>query len=467
MDKKFSKNEMTPAIVVAGTHSGVGKTTIVTGIIGALVRKGYSVQSFKIGPDYIDTGFHKKANGCESFNLDSWLMSKTALINFYNKKTDDKDIAVIEGVMGLFDGGKNGVSSTAEIAKLLGVPVVLVVDCKSMGQSVGAIVKGFVEYDEELNVAGVIANRLGTKSHEQIIRETLENLEVELLGCLPRNEKLVAPSRHLGLVPTTEFSSEDYVEEAICKVEENIDFTNLMAIANLVQKKEFVNDRNEPIARFKGLKIGIAKDEAFSFYYPSSLEVLERIGAELVYFSPIHDEKLPKVAGLILGGGFPESFLNELMENKTMIEDIKQKAKMGMPIYAECGGYMYLCNSIRDFENKEYIMCDIVPAKAIMCDKLQRVGYVTGKLKKDCAFGDKGDLLKGHEFHFSKIEMLKEYDKAFELYSNRRGRMEDGGYISENGNIIASYLHIHFSSCIKQVEKYMRRCAEYEREHND
>lgn len=466
--KKEKNIKPTPTIVIAGTHSGVGKTTIVTGLIASLAKKGYKVQSFKIGPDYIDTGFHTKASGRESFNLDSWLMPKEGLIEFYNEKSKDAEIVIIEGVMGLFDGGKNGISSTAEIAKAIGAPVILVVDCKAMGQSVGALVKGFVEYDKDLNLAGVIVNRIGTSSHEDIIRETLKNLKIKIIGCIRRNENLFAPARHLGLVPTTEFSSDEYILEACKVITENIDFNKLFDIAKSVKVISLNNEYNKTIKITEKVKIAVAKDEAFSFYYPSSLEILEKMGVEIVPFSPIFDKNLPDdISGIILGGGFPESFLLELEKNKNIREAIYQNAIKGMPIYAECGGYMYLCESIKDFSDKEFKMCGVIPARAIMCKKLQRVGYVTGKLKKDCVFGNIGDQFKGHEFHFSKIESINDYDKAFELYSNRLGKLPDGGYISKDGNVLASYLHLHFLSCIKSVEKFILSCKKYKGEKNE
>ncbi len=360
---------MIPRLVIAATQSGSGKTTIATGLLSALREQGLVVQSFKVGPDYIDPGYHTIASGRPAHNLDSWLVPRENLPELFAAESEGADIAVIEGVMGLYDGGREGISSTAEIAKLLQAPVVLVLDVKSMGASAAAIAKGFRDYDPEVNLAGVILNRLGSETHEAMIRQAMKEIDMPILGALRRDDSLHMPERHLGLLPAAENEREQQTIDSMgAAVAKSLDIEAILHIACLnddIEVPEPLDVTNEP----KKCRIGIAKDEAFSFYYPASLRVLEMMGAELVPFSPLNDDSLPKVDGLLIGGGFPEMFAEKLQENEAMRTAIKEAAAKGMPIYAECGGYMYLLDSLKDFEGREFAMCGVLKGTATMTKK--------------------------------------------------------------------------------------------------
>lgn len=421
-------------IVIAATQSGSGKTTIVAGILSALKNRGMKVQSYKIGPDYIDGGFHEIASGKPAHNLDSWLVGEK-LADIFFETAKNSDIAVIEGVMGLYDGGRGGIGSTAEVAKILNAPVILVIDAKSMGASAAAIALGFKNFDSEINIAGVILNRVGSITHAKMIVDALDKLNIKCFGAIPRNENFVLPERHLGLVPTAENNFTDVIEKISRAVEENINLDELLKISEI-----------------PAVKIAVAKDEAFNFYYAESLRELEKFGAEIIYFSPIHDKNLPTCDGIILGGGFPEIFAAQLEKNISMREDIKNFSK---PIYAECGGFMYLMKSIKNFDGEIFEMCGVIDSQAVMTEKLQMVGYVLATLKKNCIIGSVGEKIHAHEFHFSAADTDK---NIFECERLRTGKKYLAGYCDKN--IVASYLHVHFAGCPSVAKNFVNACRE-------
>ena len=450
-----------PRIVIAGTNSGVGKTTIVTGLVGYLASQNLNVQPFKVGPDYIDPGFHEKASGRSSYNLDTWMTPEDKLVDTFQKLSEGADISIIEGVMGLYDGGANGVSSTADIAKKLQAPIILVLDCKSVGYSIAATALGFREYDKDVHIAGVILNRLGSDRHEQMVREVMEKIGMPVIGVFHRDDQLKTPERHLGLTPVTEIETNQILKHMAEAAEKSVDIEQLIAIAKSApqipktEKTEVTNPRN--------VKIGVAKDEAFTFYYPQSLEYLEELGATLVPFSPLKDKQIPEVDGLIFGGGFPEMFLNELSGNADLVENIRRLAKDGMPIYAECGGLMYLCRGIEGFDGDYHEMVGLVPAVCQMQKKLQRVGYVSGDALKNSIIADKGDMLKGHEFHFSTLVpdcSSEDFSWAYSLRGTRQAKPHEEGYTYEN--VLASYLHLSFVGNPKAAEKFINSCMKYQ-----
>ena len=450
---KFAKKF--PRIVIAATQSGAGKTTITCGIIAALRKRGLKVQSYKVGPDYIDTGFHEIAAGRSAKNLDSWLVGKDKLTEIFFET--DADIAIIEGVMGLYDGGRGGISSTAEIAKILNAPVILVIDAKSAGISVAATALGFREFDKDLNFAGVILNRIGSDSHEKMIVDALNKINIKSFGAIRRDDEIILPSRHLGLVQAIENNFADILDKISEKISAQI---NLEEILNIAEKFSdcAVEKKSSLIPNPFSLKIGIARDEAFSFYYDESLRELEKLGAEIIFFSPLHDKNLPKVDGIILGGGYPEIFAKNLSENKKIRAEIKRAAENNLPIYAECGGYMYLMNSLTDFDGKIFEMCGVIPNQAVMTDKLQMVGYVDVTLERDCIIGKRGDNFHAHEFHFSK-EVFDVREKIFSCEKLRTGEKYFAGYANEN--VVASYLHVHFAGCPNVAEKFFNACCNY------
>lgn len=457
------KSYAIPRVVIAGTNSGVGKTTIVAGLLAAFHEQGKKVQAFKVGPDYIDPGFHKLASGRDCYNLDTWLVPPHKMKPFFTEMAGDAELAIIEGVMGLYDGGREGVSSTAEIAKSLDAPVILVIDCKAMGESAAAIAKGFKEYDTAVNFAGVLLNRIGSDNHEHMIRVAMERLGIPVLGVIHRDERMHSPERHLGLTPVTEVNPQTALDKIREAIKQSVD---LEALAKLAEEAPtlIVPDRVVTAAEGPTVRIGVAYDEAFSFYYPASLQALAEAGADLVYFSPLKDKELPKVDALLFGGGFPEMFLNQLSENKSMLVSIKEVALTDMPIYAECGGLMYLCESVTDFEGQARPMVGLVPARCVMQAKLQKVGYVTATALQDTLLASEGDSLRGHEFHFSTMEPVapmttETFPWAFQFEGGRKGQVYQGGYSKEH--ILATYLHLNFAGNEAAAERFVTAARTY------
>ena len=448
-----------PRVVIAGTNSGVGKTTIVTGLLAYFHSKGYQVQPFKVGPDYIDPGFHAKAAGRDSYNLDTWMTPADRLVPTFSSLSDGADISIIEGVMGLYDGGANGVSSTADIAKKLKAPVILVLDCKSVGYSIAATALGFREYDKDVHIAGVILNRLGSERHEAMVREVMEKIHMPVIGAFHRDDDLKTPERHLGLTPVTEIETQQLISHMGEAAGKWVDTEALLTIAQNAPALDVPEETN--LGEKQNVRIGVARDEAFSFYYPASLEALERRGATLVDFSPLKDQEIPDVDGLIFGGGFPEMFLHELENNTSMKASIQKAAADGMPIYAECGGLMYLCQKIQGFDGETYDMVGLVPGTCVMQKKLQRVGYVTGTALRDSIIAKQGDTLKGHEFHFSILECGDDFPWAYTLQGTRQKTGHIEGYAKDN--VLASYLHLSFDGNPCAADCFMRKIAEYKK----
>ena len=449
-----------PRIVLAGVSSGVGKTTIVTGLTALFHAQGLIVQPFKVGPDYIDPGFHEKAAERPSYNLDTWLTREERLGTGFAMLSEGADISLIEGVMGLYDGGGKGVSSTAQIAKLLKAPVVLIINCQSIGTSAAAIAMGYKLYDPEVRFAGVILNKLGSAKHEAMIREAMEDLDIPVLGALHRDAELKTPERHLGLTPVTEIETKDLIRHMRDDAGRWIDTAALRRIAEsapaIVWEEEAQTRVTEPV------RIGVAQDEAFTFYYPTNLRALESRGAELVPFSPMRDAALPDVDGLVFGGGFPEMFLKELSGNASMKAALAKAAGEGMPVYAECGGLMYLCRDIVDFEGARYAMAGLVPAVCRMQKKLQRVGYVTAKALRPSILADEGAELRGHEFHFSTMEPIAEdFPWAYCMQGIRQQEPHREGYALRN--VTASYLHMNFDGNPGAADRFVESCAAYRR----
>lgn len=451
-----------PRIVIGAVSSGSGKTTIVTGMLSALRQQGIVVQSYKVGPDYIDPGYHQLASGHPAHNLDSWLMSENTMAEIFADNAKTCQLAIIEGVMGLYDGGNKGISSTAEIAKLLKAPVLLVIDCKSMGASAAAIALGFKQYDQELRLAGVILNRVGSDNHERMIREAMDALEIPVLGAVRRNNELTMPERHLGLLPVEENSEQQVVEAMGEVMAKQLDIEGILAIANNSEPLE-VEQKRGVVAEKTKVRIAVAHDDAFSFYYAESLKELEQLGAEIIEFSPLSDKVVPESDGMIFGGGFPEMFASRLSTNKSMVESVAQAAAKGMPIFAECGGFMYLSQALVDFAGNRYPMTGILPGVVQMNKKLQMVGYVEAELLADSILGAKGTKFRGHEFHFSSEQEENSVDvnveRAFCFVRARNGACHLGGFIK--GNVLGSYLHLHFAGYPKAAECFVNSCLNF------
>ena len=449
-------------LVIAGSRSGVGKTTISLGLMAALTNRGYEVQPYKVGPDYIDPGFHTLVTDNPSYNLDSYFLGEKGVKEVFADNTANSFISIIEGVMGLFDGkGKESTSSTAEIAKILNSPVVLVVDGKKMAQSGAALAYGYKNYDSELDVRGIILNNIGSQRHYQLLKEAIESkpVNLEVLGYLLRQDKLELPERHLGLVPTQESKDlNNYISKLVKLIERNIDIEKILEIADksleINQEKKKLYKKEEKY----NVDLGIAYDQAFNFYYQYNLDVLEEMGANLIYFSPLKDNNLPKVDGIYLGGGFPESFLKQLESNRSMKKDIFKKAQKGMPVYAECGGLMYLSDLIVDLKKNKYKMAGLISGQIEMKDSLQEMGYKEIEVVKDNVILNKGEKARGHVFHYSKISKIsKEVKKCYKL---KKDKLE--GY-SSKFNVLASYLHLHFGSNLNIVNRFLHTAKKFKK----
>ena len=449
-----------PRIVIAATQSGAGKTTLVTGLLSALKARGLQVQSFKVGPDYIDLGYHHIASGRIGHNLDTWLVPKERLADIFARECMDADIAVIEGVMGLYDGGRSGVSSTAEIAKELHSPVLLVIDAKSVGASAAATALGFRLYDTEVNLVGVLLNRIGSATHEAMIREAMTDIHMPVFGALHRDMALALPERHLGLTPVEEHEAAETIRSVGERVGEAVNIDRILTCARSAPMLSFT-DRQ--VQRKKvTCRIGVARDDAFSFYYAASLAELEKNGAELIPFSPLHDEILPEVDGLIIGGGFPEMFARQLSVNESMRTAVRVNADRGMPIYAECGGYMYLMENLVDFSGVAYPMVGIFSGEAHMTERLQMVGYVEAHQEVDTVLGCAGLSLHGHEFHFSveKLEQQAEFVRPFTFTKLRNGARYPAGRVYKK--TLGSYLHLHFAGCPQAAQAFVEVCGAWD-----
>lgn len=448
-----------PRVVIAATQSSSGKTTVVTGILRALKNKGMKVQPFKVGPDYIDPSYHGMAAGRAGHNLDTWLVDESRINDLFASEAENADIAIIEGVMGLYDGGKNGISSTAQLAKKLQAPVILVINVQSMGDSAAAIALGFKLYDEEVNLAGVILNRLGSPTHKMLIEEAMARINVPVFGAVYRDDSVHMPERHLGLTPAQENNAKEIIEIISAKIAKEVYLDEIIKLACAAPPLEVQENKQSNAA--KDIVIAVAKDKAFSFYYPASLKQLSDCGAKIEFFSPLEDETIPSNASaLIFGGGFPEIFADKLAANKSMLTSIRRANENKMPIYAECGGYMYLMQGIFDFDSNFHAMAGIIPATAKMNKKLQTVGYVKAKNLHDNILGEKDCVYHGHEFHFStQSEEAQDFPWAFEFVKMRNNAEYKAGYAKDN--ILGSYLHLHFLGSKKAADCLLEKAREY------
>lgn len=432
--------------VVAGTHSGCGKTSVSLGLMRALSRMGHAVQPYKCGPDFIDPGHHSRASGRTCHNLDGWMLTPGINRDIFHRYAADSDIALAEGVMGLHDGysGTREEGSTAHLAKQLGLPVVLVVDARSMARSAAALVSGYTSFDPDVRFAGVIFNRVGSESHAGLLREAMGMLPgIPVLGCLGRNEQIELPSRHLGLHMAAEENEARY-DRLADWIEVCLDLDMLVGTIPLVE----IAPPTDPKLPEPRVRLGVARDEAFCFYYGENLRLLRLAGAELVEFSPLHDKKLPDdLDGLYFGGGYPELYAFELSQNTRMKKQVRAFHASGRGIYAECGGFMYLMRDIVSREQGRFAMTDIFPVRAAMNDRFRALGYREVKTTADSLLGPAGTLARGHEFHYSAIDDQDASETIPAIYAlhDRKGpRNHPEGFLV--GNTLGSYVHLHFGS---------------------
>ncbi|MGT2933996.1 cobyrinate a,c-diamide synthase [Streptococcus catagoni] len=446
--------------MIAGVSSGVGKTTITLGLLKALANRGYKVQPYKVGPDYIDSSYHSRITGRASRNLDSFMIPNRDYLNWaYYHCQEDADVALVEGVMGLFDGlgTDKDCASSADIAKKLDLPVILLVNGKSSSTSVAAIVHGFDTFDPHLQIAGVIINGLASQGHYQLIKKAIERYsQVPVLGYFPKNTEFKLPSRHLGLVPDVEL--EDFEKTMTLlgdMAQEHIDLDQLLEVVERPKRPV-----KNPFTLWKGesLRIAYALDQAFHFYYEDNLELLRSLGVSLLPFSPLKDQQLPEADAYYFGGGFPEVFAKQLSDNHSFRKSVLKAHKEGIPIFAECGGLMYLGKDLQ-IEEDCYDMVGIFEGESIMTSRLKRFGYCQAKTKTDGLFGPKGTEIRGHEFHHSVFQTKEE-----PVLSMKKVRDQElvatweCGY--QKGHSFASYLHIHFyqdEALLAHFLDYIRR----------
>jgi len=458
---------MIPRVVVAGTSSGAGKTTVACGLIGALRARGLTVQGFKVGPDYIDPSHHALASGRPPRNLDAFLSGPELIAPLARHGMAGADVAVVEGVMGLFDGasGRGELASTAHVAKLLDAPVVLVVDASAMARSAAAIVHGYRTYDPDVHVAGVVLNRVGSDHHEQLLREAIEPLGVPVLGALRRDKRVATPERHLGLVPAGE--REPRAREALAAlaaaVERHVDLEALLALVRSAPALDGPawNPAEERSARAgdgvanserrasaatspggagaaSGARIAIAHGPAFLFHYEENLELLRAAAAELLPFDPLRDAALPDGANaLLLAGGFPEVYGAELADNVPLRAQVAALARAGAPALAECGGLLYLCERLDEHE-----MCGVLPVRARMGERLAALGYREATAATATPWLAAGTCLRGHEFHYARVEPAASAAPAWTLAARGVERAE--GFVA--GSVQASFLHVHWAA---------------------
>jgi cobyrinic acid a,c-diamide synthase len=446
-----------PRVVIAGTSSGAGKTTVACGLIGALRARGAVVQGFKVGPDFIDPSYHALASGRPGRNLDAFLSGPELIAPLARHGGQGADIAVIEGVMGMFDGasGRGELASTAHVAKLLRAPVLLVVDASAMARSAAAIVHGFTSFDPELELAGVIFNRVGSDHHELLLREAVEPLGIPVLGALRRDERVAAPERHLGLVPAGEREPRtraalDTLADAVARYCDVEALERLARGAPALPGAEW-SPQPRGAAPAPGSRIAVARGRAFCFHYEENLELLAAAGAELCSFDPIDDAELPDGArALVLAGGFPEVFGAELEANAPLRAQVAAFASSGKPVLAECGGLLFLLDRLDGHE-----MCGVLRARATMGGRLT-LGYREAVAATATPWLEAGERVRGHEFHYSTIESSQAARApAWRLSSRGDERIE--GFAT--GAVQASYLHVHWAAHPQLGWRFARAAA--------
>ena len=426
---------------------------------------------FKVGPDFIDPGHHTKIAGKTSFNLDSWMLSKEYNTRIFNENTKGSDIAVVEGVMGLFDGvdGLSEAGSTAQMAKWLDLPVVLIVSAKGKARSAAAIVQGFENFDKDLKIAGVIFTKTGSLRHYDYLKKAVEqNCRTKCLGFMPRNDSIVMPERHLGLVTADELDiGKNVLSTLTSMVKDHIDMEGLI---NCLDVFESTGNTETAISGFPGEQsptIAVARDKAFCFYYQDNLDILKKFGAKIVEFSPLNDDGLPQnIDGIYFGGGYPEVFARELSQKTNLLQEIKEKSISGMPIYGECGGFMFLCNKLSNMgETKKYPMSGCFDLNVQMSKRLRSLGYREITLKQDTIIGKKGDVLRGHEFHYSSLENDDSgISNVYHVTSRAGQNISLKGY--QVSNTLGSYLHIHFGSNEECAKYFVDTCKGFKDKKN-
>ena len=468
------------SIIIAGERSGVGKTTVTLTLLASLRRRGVKVQSFKVGPDYIDPMFHQYVTGLPCRNLDAVLTSESYVQQCFHHHSPQSEYTLVEGVMGLFDGishlsttsEKTDFASTAHVARLLDIPIILVIDCSRLSGSVAAIAHGYCSLDSRIKVAGLVLNRVGSDRHLSLLKAALSPLQLPILGVLRRQDNITIPDRHLGLIPTAELAELDQIINSLADLGDiYFDWDKLLPLLKSASSPNFhtppVLSPTLPLARGgleRGIphkaeiscKIAVARDQAFNFYYQDNLDLLEELGAELVFWSPLNDDQLPKdIQGMYFGGGFPEVFAQQLSKNTSLIQTVKNSILAGIPTIAECGGLMYLCEKIIDFDGNSWSMVGILPTYAQM-DKRLTLGYRRAVVLENTFLLDSNQNIFGHEFHRSHL-ITNSPQPLFNTYRYDCDENTgfEGWYLP---NVHASYIHQHWGESREIPQRFIQKC---------
>ena len=465
--------------MIAGTHSGCGKSTVAMGLNRLLSRRGMALQPWKCGPDYIDPGFHTAAAGRTCRNLDTRLMPESAVKELFSHHGKKADLSLVEGVMGYYDGdgGRRDEGSSYHLAKTLGLPVFLVLDVRSMAQSAGALASGYLNHRSDTTVAGFILNRTGSARHEGMVRDAVEAATgLPVIGCVPRQKDIALPERHLGLVLAEEqmdplMSALDRMADLL---DEHLDMDKLLSLSTVESRGDaeeageggglYGRSPRPSVPAEKKPRIAVARDEAFAFYYQDNLDLLEDRGAELVEFSPLTADRLPEgCRALYFGGGYPERFAEALSGNASLLDELRREAEAGMPIYGECGGYMYLAESLRDADGNLWPMAGLLPGRITMTSGLRALGYGDVRWEKDSFLAPAGTVVPGHLFHWSALEEPACEEELFTM--DRRDSILKEGFMRKN--VLASYIHFHFASRPEMAEAFVAAASDYDASKND
>ncbi len=460
-----------PGIVIAGLRGGSGKTIISLGITAAWKEKGFKVSPFKKGPDYIDAGWLSRAAGRPCYNLDTFLCFPSTVVQSYLHNSKNSDIAVVEGNRGLYDGiDTDGSTSTAELAKLLNLPVLLVLDCTKSTRTMAALLMGCMKFDPDINICGVILNRVAGKRHEGKVRTNIEKFcNIPVFGAVPKLKAKDFPERHMGLVTSDEHAFSAQAIAAAAKVaKENIDLDRLYdVVSDRVQHNDLKSPVEKPATsnhtyHFESVTIGIIRDSAFQFYYPDNIDALEKLGADIVFISPLKEKRVPEVHAIYMGGGFPETHAPQLAKNKDFRAHLKMLSKKGLPIYAECGGLIFLGESIC-LDDVEYPMTGILPIKFGLSNRPQGHGYTKVEVAYKNPFYEKGEVLKGHEFRYSRIINIEYQDNemAFRMERGKGILEKKDGFFKDN--TFGTYTHIHALGAPSWAPSLIKKAIDFKR----
>ncbi len=455
----------TPGILLTAPASGSGKTLITCGILQALVNRGQKIVSFKCGPDYIDPMFHGKVIGTKSRNLDTFFTDADTTRYLYEKNTEGFDLAVVEGVMGYYDGlgGIRTEGSTYDVARTLDLPAILIVNCRGASLSVLATVRGFLEYQKDSHICGVILNQISPMIYGQLRMLIEQELQIRVFGYVPKMANLSLDSRHLGLVLPGEIRAlQKKLNDLAEKLEETLDLDGMISEIKTAEYrtagKSDIRKEIQALSFPDKIRIAVAEDDAFCFTYLDNLELLEEMGAKLVPFSPLRDGHLPEaVSGLILSGGYPELHAKELGSNRSMRASVRKAVADGMPCIAECGGFLYLHRELEGTDGRFYPMAGVLDAKAYRTEKLSRFGYVTLAAEEDQLLGKAGTQIRGHEFHYWDSESCGE-----SFHARKPAGRREWDCVHGTNTLYAGFPHLFYYSNLQVPHAFLRSCFAYQ-----